>query len=82
MESNTTPATGVKVPVGVSTIAGGGVSLAAFVGALVAFVTGAHDAATIELLATGLVSLALVLGGRYAQAAVAILAAATKGATE
>lgn len=71
MQENSTPTAGVNVPVGVSTVAGGGVSLVAFVLAVIAFATGAHDAETLALLATGLVSLVTVLLGRYAQSLVA-----------
>jgi hypothetical protein len=57
-----------KVKVGPSTVAGGGVSLVAFVLALVAFVQGARDEATFSALAVGVVSLVTTLAGRYAQA--------------
>jgi thiamine transporter ThiT len=59
---------GVNVPVGASTVAGGSVSLVAFALAIVAFITGARDEATIGALVTGLVSLVTTLAGRFAQA--------------
>lgn len=66
------------VSVGPSTMIGGGVSLAAFVAAIVAFIAGARDAATIGALATGVIILVTTLGGRYAQAVVQIVQAAKK----
>lgn len=67
-----------KVAIGTSTVAGGSVSLVAFVVAAVAFWQGARDEATISALTVGLVSLVTVLGGRYAQAVAALLVVGKK----
>lgn len=69
-----------KVAIGTSTVAGGSVSLVAFVVAAVAFWQGARDEATISALTVGLVSLVTVLGGRYAQAVAALLVVGKKPA--
>lgn len=77
-KTTTTPADASMVSVGPSTMIGGGVSLAAFVAAVVAFIAGARDAATIGALATGVIVLVITLGGRYAQAVVQIVQAVKK----
>lgn len=70
------PVPTTNVSVGPSTVLGGGITVAAYAGAIAAFATGHHDAETIELLATGTVSLVATLLGRYAQAVAAIKALA------
>jgi len=57
-----------KVPVGLSTATGGTVTLAAYIGAIVAFLNGARDAETVTLLALGTVALVSTMAGRFAQA--------------
>lgn len=63
-----------SVKVGPTTVVGGTVTLAAYAVAIVAFINGARDEQTISALIVGTLSLLTVLGGRYAQAIVAILA--------
>lgn len=70
-----------EVPVGPATIAGGGVGLVAFVSAGVALVTGAATTEEIIVFGSGVVLLVTAMGGRYAQAAVQILAAALDSAS-
>jgi hypothetical protein len=60
-----------KVPVGPTTVLGGGVTLASFAAAVVAFALGARDEGTIGPLVIGGVSLVTTLVGRYAQAVAA-----------
>lgn len=60
-----------KVPIGPTTVLGGGVTLAAFVAAIVAVIQGARDEATIGALVTGVIGLVTTLAGRYAQAVAA-----------
>lgn len=64
-----------KVGIGASTVAGGSVTLVAFVLAVIAFVDGARDEATISAMVVGAVALVTTLAGRYAQAVAAINAA-------
>lgn len=62
------------VSVGVTTVAGGTVTVAAYAVAVVAFIQGARDEQTISALVIGTLSLLTTLGGRYAQAVAAVLA--------
>jgi len=57
-----------KVPVGLSTATGGTITLAAYIGAIVAFINGARDAETLTLLALGTIALVSTMAGRFAQA--------------
>jgi hypothetical protein len=57
-----------KVSVGLSTISLGGVSLTAYVLAVLAFVNGARDEATITTAAIGTVALVSMAAGRFWQA--------------
>lgn len=57
-----------NVPIGPTTVLGGGVTVAAFVAAVVAFILGARDEGTIGSLVIGGVSLITTLIGRYYQA--------------
>lgn len=65
-----------KVAIGPSTVAGGTVTVAAFVAAVVAFAQGARDEVTVATLAVGALTLVTTLAGRFAQATAATKAAA------
>jgi hypothetical protein len=69
-----------RVGIGTSTIAGGTVTLTAYALAIVGFIQGARDEATISALAVGTVSLVTVLGGRYGQAVALLLRRSSWGA--
>jgi hypothetical protein len=60
------------VGVGLSTAAGGAVTVAAYLAAIVAFAQGARDEATLSALAVGTVALVTTIAGRVAQAVAAI----------
>lgn len=57
-----------KVKAGVSTFSLGGVSVTAYVLAVLAFLDGQHDTTTIGLVATGTVALVTMAAGRFWQA--------------
>lgn len=65
-----------KVSVGPTTVIGGGLGLVTFVGAGVAVLTGEATTEEVAVFASGVLVLVTVLGGRYAQAVVQILAEA------
>jgi hypothetical protein len=69
-----------KVKAGVSTFSLGGVSLAAYVLAIVAFVQGARDEATISAAAIGTVALVTMAAGRFWQAVAKIRVEQAKAA--
>lgn len=69
-----------KVGVGASSIAGGSVTLVAYALAIVGYIQGARDEATISAIAVGTISLITVLGGRYGQAIAAIVKRSSWGA--
>lgn len=58
----------MKIPVGPTSVLGGGVTLAAYMAAIAAFAGGQHDAVTISTLAVGTLSLLATMAGRFAQA--------------
>lgn len=62
-----------KVAVGKTTVAGSAVSLIAYVLAIVAYLGGARDEATISALVVGTVALVSTLAGRYGQAIALVL---------
>lgn len=65
-----------RVSVGPTTVGGAGVTVAAFVAAIVAFASGARDEATVGALVAGVAALVTTLIGRYAQAIAQVKAAA------
>lgn len=71
-----------KVSVGTTTVAGGGIGLVTFVSALVAVLSGSGTTEEIVVLVVGASMIAMVLGGRYAQAVAKILAAALERGAE
>lgn len=56
------------VSIGPATVIGSGVTLAAYIAAVVAILNGARDVETITLAAVGTVALVVTLVGRFAQA--------------
>lgn len=65
------------VSVGPATILGGGVTVAAYVAAVVAIFNGARDVETITLVIVGTIALVVTLVGRFAQAIAIAKARAT-----
>lgn len=65
-----------KVGIGASTVAGGSITLVAYALAIIAFIDGARDEATIGALLAGTAALITTLAGRYGQAIAAVRAAA------
>ena len=61
-----------RVAFGTSSTAGAGVTVAAYVAAVIALVDGARDEATLTLVVVGTVALVTTLAGRFAQAVAAI----------
>lgn len=57
-----------KVPVGLSTLSLGGISLVAYVLAVIAFIDGQRDDATISAVVVGTVALVTMAAGRFWQA--------------
>jgi hypothetical protein len=65
-----------RVAVGLSTLAGGGVTVVAYLLAIIAFADGARDEATISAVVVGTIALVTTIAARIAQAVAAIKATA------